>query len=60
MHKCPTEPCDDCWEQAKFVGKIILAFGIAALGAYLTGCMSIQTTDCKRDNSGMWRCERRQ
>jgi len=34
-HKCPTEPCEDCWNEARTVGSIVVALGLIV--AFLWG-----------------------
>jgi hypothetical protein len=36
-HKCPSEPCEDCWDEARAAGMLVVLFGIAATIMWLVG-----------------------
>lgn len=36
-HKCPSEPCEDCWEEARTVGFVLVIIGMAIAFMWLIG-----------------------
>lgn len=35
-HKCPTEPCEDCWDEAIAVGIVLTLLGFAVVIMWLS------------------------
>ena len=59
-HKCPRQRCEDCWEEGKALALILFWVGLLVAMFALAGCASVWTSDCARDEHGVWRCHDRQ
>jgi hypothetical protein len=55
--KCKMSSTDRSCRHVRTVEGILLVLGLFILIYTLLGCSSWQTSDCKTDNAGIWRCK---